>query len=141
LTVGSHIHGFSGQIQAIRIGQFEIGNPDRLASLAEETAKLLGEEMKFDERDFDLNEDYHGGSYGVMSESDRNAIRLFAEQEGIFLDPVYTGKAAGGLLDLIQRGSIPIEERVLFWHTGGGPALFAYAKELGIQKKKGFSSE
>jgi D-cysteine desulfhydrase len=101
-----------------------------MAALAEETAKLLGEEMKFDEQDFDLNEDYHGGSYGVLSELDRNAIRVFAQQEGILLDPVYTGKAAGGLLALIQGGSIPPEERVLFWHTGGGPALFAYADEL-----------
>jgi D-cysteine desulfhydrase len=53
-----------------------------------------------------------------------------ARSEGILLDPVYTGRAFGALLDLIRKGVFKHDETVLFWHTGGAPALFAYAKEL-----------
>jgi D-cysteine desulfhydrase len=50
--------------------------------------------------------------------------------EGILVDPVYTGRAAAGLIDLIRRGVISKDETVLFWHTGGTPALYAYAGQL-----------
>ena len=66
----------------------------------------------------------------MVSDLERDAIRLFAQQEGLLLDPVYTGRAAGGLIDLIRSGEIGSEERVLFWHTGGTPALFAYVEEF-----------
>jgi 1-aminocyclopropane-1-carboxylate deaminase/D-cysteine desulfhydrase-like pyridoxal-dependent ACC family enzyme len=46
--------------------------------------------------------------------------------EGILLDPVYTGRAAGGMLDLIYSGEFSSDETILFWHTGGTPTLFAY---------------
>jgi D-cysteine desulfhydrase len=78
----------------------------------------------------DLREDYLGPGYAVLTELERGAIELFARLEGILLDPVYTGRAAGGMLDLIEKGEISPDERVLFWHTGGSPALFAYADQL-----------
>ena len=56
---------------------------------------------------------------------------LLARSEGIVLDPVYAGRAFGALVDLIRKGVFRSGETVLFWHTGGAPALFAYAKELG----------
>jgi D-cysteine desulfhydrase len=62
-----------------------------------------------------------------MGELEEEAIRLFAQTEGLLLDPVYTGRAAGGMIHLIRSGEISRDERVLFWHTGGTPALFAYA--------------
>jgi D-cysteine desulfhydrase len=60
-----------------------------------------------------------------MTDPEREAIRIFARTEGILLDPVYTGRAAGGLLELIRGGFFPSDARILFWHTGGQPALFA----------------
>ena len=54
-----------------------------------------------------------------------------ASLEGMLVDPVYTGKAFGGLIDLVRSGVIGRSERVLFWHTGGQPAIFAYADQLG----------
>jgi len=57
---------------------------------------------------------------------------LFARQEGVLLDPVYTARAAAGMIDLIRRRALAKDETVLFWHTGGIPALWAYAKELTI---------
>ncbi|HJS29807.1 MAG TPA: D-cysteine desulfhydrase family protein, partial [Anaerolineales bacterium] len=55
----------------------------------------------------------------------KEAILLFARQEGILVDPVYTGRAAAGLITLIRQGFFGRDETVLFWHTGGTPALFA----------------
>ena len=73
---------------------------------------------------------YMGEGYGVVGELEREAIRLMARCEGIVLDPVYAGRAFGALVDLIRKGFFNPGETVLFWHTGGAPALFAYAREL-----------
>jgi len=80
-----------------------------------------------------VDDRYLGGGYGVMGDPEVQAIRLFARHEGLLLDPVYTGRAAAGaagLIDLIHRGEIEPGERILFWHTGGTPGLFAYADQL-----------
>ena len=68
----------------------------------------------------------------MLTEREIEAVRLFARNEGLLLDPVYTGRAAAGLLDLVRKGFFGAQETVLFWHTGGQPALFAdrYAKPL-----------
>ena len=65
-----------------------------------------------------------------MSNLEREAIRLLGSREGIVLDPVYTGRAMGALLALVRKKTFRPDETVLFWHTGGAPALFAYAKDL-----------
>ncbi|GGX41208.1 D-cysteine desulfhydrase [Saccharospirillum salsuginis] len=73
---------------------------------------------------------YVGPGYGVATDGMRQAVRVVAEQEGILLDPVYTGKAMNGLIDYYRLGKISPDERVLFLHTGGAPALFAYESVL-----------
>ncbi len=75
-------------------------------------------------------DDYVGGGYGVMGEPEREAIELLARYEGVLLDPVYTGKAMAGLIALIRAKTWRREDAVLFWHTGGAPALFAYQDAL-----------
>lgn len=72
-----------------------------------------------------LNYGFLGSGYGRPTDEALEAISLFARHEGILLDPVYTGKAAAGLIQKIRSGEIERGERVLFWHTGGAPALFA----------------
>ena len=72
-----------------------------------------------------MNDDYLGGGYGIMGEPEVEALKMFARSEGILLDPVYTGRAAAGLIDLIRRGLFTADQKVLFWHTGGSPAIFA----------------
>ena len=67
-----------------------------------------------------------GGRYGVPSEAGDAATRRLARAEGILLDPVYTGKAFAGLLDLAENGAFAPDEPVIFLHTGGLPALFAF---------------
>jgi D-cysteine desulfhydrase family pyridoxal phosphate-dependent enzyme len=72
----------------------------------------------------------YGGTYGVPTPECVDAMRLAARTEGLILDPVYTGKAMAGLVDLVCRGRWRDGQTVVFWHTGGQPALFAYAGEL-----------
>jgi len=99
----------------------------RIAYLAQETARQLGEEKIFAAKDILVNDHYLGKGYAVMGKAEREAIELFARMEGILVDPVYTGRAAAGLIDLIRKGFFRKQDRVLFWHTGGTPALFADA--------------
>ncbi len=101
-----------------------------VAALASQTAELLGLKARYRSSDVVLNTDYLGAGYGVVGDLERQAIRLMAECEGILLDPVYTGRAFGALLDLISQGDFRPNEHVIFWHTGGAPALFSYAETL-----------
>ncbi|MEN6579899.1 MAG: D-cysteine desulfhydrase family protein, partial [Anaerolineaceae bacterium] len=79
-----------------------------------------------------VNSDYCTAGYGIMQPMEVEALQMFARYEGLLLDPVYTGRAAAGLIDLIRKGQFGSDEKVLFWHTGGTPALFAqpYARLL-----------
>ena len=70
--------------------------------------------------------DYVTGKEVRDTPEEREAVQIFARTEGILLDPVYTGKAAAGLLDLIRKGHFKEGEKVLFLHTGGSPGLYAY---------------
>ena len=65
-----------------------------------------------------------------MGKLERKAMSMCAEHEGILLDPVYTSRAMGALIDMIEQGKFNPNDRVLFWHTGGTPALFAYSEQL-----------
>lgn len=93
--------------------------------IAGSLAELLKLDLDFSQDDILVNDNYTGQGYGIMNDLDRQAIRLFAETEGILLDPVYTGRAAAGMLDLIRKGIFKAGQKVLFWHTGGTPGLFA----------------
>ncbi len=103
---------------------------NNVAHLATETAEFLALPFKFAPADIAANADYIGGGYAIMGDRERETIRLLARLEGLLVDPVYTGKAFGGMIDLIRKGLIGKDERVLFWHTGGQAALFAYAEQL-----------
>jgi D-cysteine desulfhydrase family pyridoxal phosphate-dependent enzyme len=130
LVVGARLYGFGGKITGISVDQPAASLCGHIASLATETASLLGQELSFRPEDIDVNDEFLGGGYGVMGELEREAIRTFARLEGLILDPVYTGRAGGALMRLIHSGQIDRDERVLFWHTGGTPAVFAYADQL-----------
>ncbi|NMB87643.1 MAG: D-cysteine desulfhydrase family protein [Chloroflexi bacterium] len=118
--------GWKGHVLGISIDHPRRELQEKVAGLAEKASDLLGEQLLFSSVDIEVNDGYLGKGYGVMNDADAEAIRLFARYEGILLDPVYTGRAAAGMIDLIRRGSVfKAGEKVLFWHTGGTPALFA----------------
>jgi D-cysteine desulfhydrase len=130
LVVGAREMGFHGHILGISVDLAAHALRDRVAKLATATARHLGLQASFRSDQIEVNDAYLGGGYGVMGHLERDAIRTLARTEGILIDPVYTGRAFGGLLDLINWGEIGSDARVLFWHTGGTPALFAYSEEL-----------
>jgi len=129
LMLGKKMLGASYQIVGINIDKGEIANvsfDQHILSLANSTAKFMGVKHAFSKQDLILNSDYVGEGYGVFGDLEHEAISLTAQTEGILLDPVYTGRAMGGLFDMIRSGKINKKDSVLFWHTGGVPALFAY---------------
>ena len=133
LMLGKRILQLSSQIVGINIDKGEsdkIPFDQHILSLANGTAKLIDENYTFSDEDLLLNSDYVGEGYGVIGKLENEAISLTAQTEGILLDPVYTGRAMGGLIDMIRSGKIKKTDSVLFWHTGGAPALFAYSDSL-----------
>ena len=101
-----------------------------IARIANATSRLLGFDIELGPEDVTSHSDYIGERYGVLSPAAREAFLLAARTEGIILDPVYTSKAMAGLCDHIRRGLIGKDEAVVFVHTGGNPAVFAYAEDL-----------
>lgn len=102
---------------------------DRMVDLGARTAELLDIPTRLERGDI-ASESYAGAGYGIPSPAGMEAIHLLAETEGIFVDPVYTGKGLSGLIDHVRQGRVGPDETVLFLHTGGTPALFAYAQEV-----------
>lgn len=125
MVLGARLFGFQGKILGISIDESADILKQRIAGLANASATSLGVSVSFLPQDILVNADYLGEGYGRMGELEINAIRLFARAEGLLLDPVYTGRAAGGLIDLVHKGFFVGSSSVLFWHTGGSPALFA----------------
>ena len=101
-----------------------------IARIANATAKLLDLDLEFAPEEVTNHGDYIGERYGVLSEAAREAFLLAARSEGLILDPVYTSKAMAGLIDHVRRGLVGEDEVVVFVHTGGNPAVFAYAEDL-----------
>ena len=101
-----------------------------IVPIGRETAELLGIDTALLPEEVRAVDDYVGGGYGVLTEEVVEAVRLLARTEGILVDPVYTGKALSGLIGDVRRGRIGPGETAVFLHTGGTPALFAYAQQL-----------
>lgn len=136
LMLGNKMLETYSQIVGINIDKGEMDKvpfDEHIVSLANSTAQFIAADYQFTADDLILNSDYVGDGYGVIGELEKEAIALTAQNEGILLDPVYTGRAMGGLIDMIRTGQIKATDNVLFWHTGGAPALFAYADDLDIR--------
>jgi 1-aminocyclopropane-1-carboxylate deaminase/D-cysteine desulfhydrase-like pyridoxal-dependent ACC family enzyme len=130
LAIGSKLGGYTGRLLGISVDHRADELVPVLVNLANATARHIGTELSFTAEDFEVNDHYLGGGYAIMGEPEREAIRLCAQTEGLLVDPVYTGRAMAGLIDLIRQGEFRPGQNVLFWHTGGTPALFAYASQL-----------
>ena len=101
-----------------------------ITELANEVAELLELPERFRPGEIISYDNYIGDGYGVLSDADRNALKLVASTEGIILDPVYTCGAMAALIDDVESGKLTKEDVVVFLHSGGTPALFAYAEDL-----------
>jgi len=125
LVLGQRIFGFSGRILGISVDESEEWLKSEVSKLASATSEKLGSRIEFASANVLVNANFCGPGYGVVTEREQKAIHMFASCEGLLLDPVYTGRAAAAMIDLIRTGFFKTHETVLFWHTGGQPALFA----------------
>jgi D-cysteine desulfhydrase family pyridoxal phosphate-dependent enzyme len=130
LCVGAAALGFEPQLVGIAIDSTREELRAGVAEIAARLARRVGLEIAVAPRDVVGYDAYLGGGYGVLGDREREAIQLVARAEGILLDPVYTGRAMAGLIDLVRGGEFGPRETIVFWHTGGTPALHAYADEL-----------
>lgn len=101
---------------------------ERIHRNLDESQEFLGLGTEIPREAVEVHDGYVGPGYGVPTPAMRDAVVLLARTEGILLDPVYTGKAMAGLIDLVQKGRFRKDEVVVFLHTGGIPALFAEAQ-------------
>ena len=130
LVTGLRALGRRAQVTSISPIHWEEPRALDIARVANGAARALDLNLAVGPDDFVSDEDHVGESYGVLSAEAREAIALTAACEGIILDPVYTSKAMAGLIDHVKRGLVGADETVVFVHTGGMPALFAYAGDL-----------
>ncbi len=122
------LSGSNSQVPVLGIGvrvAKEI-QENNVFNLAERTADYLGIAGAVKREQVVANCDYVGEGYGFPAPSTLEAIELFARTESILLDPVYSGKGAAGLIDLVRKGHFGKDENIVFIHTGGAQALFGY---------------
>jgi len=134
LVLGNALEKRANKVIGINIDKLEAegGFIEFITDLANQTAELANLKHRLARNDILLNSDYLGAGYGVVGDAEREAIKLMASLEGILVDPVYSGRALAGLIGMIGSGEIEQGSSVLFWHTGGAPALFAYADSLDV---------
>ena len=102
----------------------------RVASLVSATGEFLKHTLSLAPGDTMVHDGYVGSGYARTTLGAREAMQMVAQAEGIILDPVYTGKTMAGLIDLVRRGEIARGATIVFWHTGGAPGMFGYAKDV-----------
>ena len=130
MALGLKHLGCAVRVEGVCVDQSgEVLQPEVL-DYAQRAAALLGLTTQVRGEDLTLHSQYISPGYGHLTPSVVEAIRLTANSEGILLDPVYTGKTMAAMIDQIRRGNVAREETVVFVHTGGTPALFAYSEEL-----------
>jgi 1-aminocyclopropane-1-carboxylate deaminase/D-cysteine desulfhydrase-like pyridoxal-dependent ACC family enzyme len=130
LTLGRALLGVSWLVRLIAPIRWPWDTRQKMADVAGRSATLLGLPHRLTRDDVDLREDFIGPAYGAVTKEGWEALRLLATTEGILLDPVYTAKAMAGLIHDCQKGRLGKDDTVVFLHTGGLPAVFAYRDDL-----------
>ena len=131
LAVGSRALGMD--VRIVGISPRPHDNAEKDAALAETANSICGMmdlDLEFNAADLESRGEFAGPAYGAATAEGIEAISLVARTEGILLDPVYSGKAFAGLLEHVRQGDWGPEDTLIFVHTGGTPALFAYGTEL-----------
>ena len=113
-------------ISGVNVSRTKDVQEEIVYKLAVDTAERLDVKGGVERDDIVCFDQYVGPGYSLPTDSMVKAVKLFAKNEAILLDPVYSGKAAAGLIDLVRNGHFPKGSNVLFLHTGGSPALYAY---------------
>ena len=133
-SAGTHagmIAGFYGNNMAVPMIGIDVSRPGDVEAaivhkLAQETLDYIGAGVKLPEEKVVCFGDYYQPGYSIPNDGMVEAVKMVARTEAILLDPVYSGKAMSGMIDLIRKDYFPKGANVLFLHTGGSPALYAY---------------
>ena len=130
-TQAGLIAGFDGMRSGVRVLGITVGRPrdnqeKNVARLLDATWAHLGMTGAAAHDNIEANDQYFGEAYGIPTPAMKEAVGLLAETEGVLLDPVYSGKAMSGLIDLVRRRVFGKDENIVFVHTGGQAGLFAY---------------
>ncbi len=126
LVAGAKLLHSNARLIGISDGEPRDELVEMVLRVAREAVQVLGAPLSFSADEIVVHDEYSREGYGVPNAAMVEAVRLVARTEGILLDPVYTGKAMAGLIDLVQQGLFAKDQSVVFIHTGGVPALFAY---------------
>ena len=126
MVVGMNGTNANIPVSGINVSRTKAVQEELVFKLALELAEKLGVKGGVERDAFVCFDQYVGPGYSIPTDSMVEAVKLFAKSEAILLDPVYSGKAAAGLIDLVRSGRFAEGSNVLFLHTGGSPALFAY---------------
>ena len=126
LLLGSKILDWPVAIVGISTGKSEEELQVAIPAMAAECARVLAVDCRIGSRDVTVSEEFIGDGYARPGRADFEAIRTVAREEGILTDPVYTGRAMHGMIELLEQGRISGSGPVLFWHTGGLPAVFSF---------------
>ncbi len=130
ILAGIKYYGAAMPVYGITVSRAKSECLQRINMLVKDTAEFLDHPLPLEPDDIIVDDAYFGEGYAIITPAAREAIRLVARHEGIFLDQVYTGKAMAGLIDLVQRGEIARGSTVVFWHTGGAPGLFGRPQDF-----------
>ena len=117
-------------VLGICVGAEKKSQEEKVFDLVQRTTEFLEISENVNRDAVVANGDYVGPGYGKPTEGMIEAVQLLAREEGILLDPVYSGKGMAGMIDLVRKGNFSKSENVVFLHTGGSAALFAYRKIL-----------
>lgn len=129
IEIGIKLLGLKTKVLGISVSRHRREKCDEVSKLCNETLDFLQlKNYRFSSDKIMVNMDYVGEGYGIPTQECTQAIELVAQKEGVFLDPVYTGKAMAGLIDLVKKGKFKKDDNIVFIHTGGNTANFAYNK-------------
>jgi D-cysteine desulfhydrase family pyridoxal phosphate-dependent enzyme len=131
LILGKELLDVDVKVLGVTVFEDKVAASEHLAELVNGAAELLEVDLSVSTGEVTVFDEYIKGGYGVLNDPVTEALKLTAETEGIFLDPVYTGKAMAALIDLTKKGCFKKEDNVAFLHTGGLPSLFPHRKRLG----------
>lgn len=123
------LRGISFGLQGISVSRPQAQQVEKIHALCGATLNHLGMDADVDTGDIHVDDRYRGRGYGIPTVETMEAVTLAALDEGLVLDPVYTGKAMAGLIGHAREGRFHPSDTVVFLHTGGAPALFAYNQE------------
>ncbi len=130
LLVGAKLLSPATRVVGITVYSSKQKMTEYVQTIAEATFKQLGASTQLLDEDVIVFEDYLREGYGIFNDEVGSALRFVAESEGVLLDPVYTGKAMAGMLDLMKKDYFADGENIVFLHSGGTPALFPYREQI-----------